>query len=263
MLTWDGSCITDLLQSEDVDWRVFDTQKNHYWLISRGETSVIARVKTSTTRHGCVIDELKPVFGLDKVGTHWAKIEGKFYLFYKCPVSGVLVAGKYTISVIEEYTLDEINYHPNLKQEVQKVFLFREILGISKNQPRTILLRRKRIGRTTLIQPIGTNEPNLNPAKQEKVISEAILEEWFPDEILDDAIIKFLGFEGKTFEEVNLGIVELSWKMEEVINRVDPDIIICRDEILRRIRARTLFKLNPIDPIESGEIDTVVSENVS
>ncbi len=124
-----------------------------------------------------------------------------------------------------------------MKEEVQKIFLFRELLGTSRNFESSIVLRKRGIS----YYPISFYEPNMNPNHHGKVIPDTILNKWFGNESLDEKVKSF--FKIEKLEDINFVLSEFRKELLKVFNRVDPNSITYLDETISRIRSRLQFIL--------------------
>ncbi len=230
MFKWDGSNVTDLLRDENTTIYEGKNEKKKYWIVKTKEMLETIGVKTSAHMTPALIDEMKPIFNLDKVGTHWGKLNNKIYILF--PLE------KNKDSILEELTLDKYKYDKNIEREIRKIFLFREVLGVTQNCEKSIILRKKNL----YIQPISFYESNIRPSTSGKVLSNLILEKWFIGKDLDKAVCEFFNIDD--LENINNILLPLKDKLESVINRVDPNSIMYVDEILSRIRSRLQFILS-------------------
>ena len=225
MFKWDGSEVTELIKDETTKVHEARSEKRMYWIIEKGDEKETVLVKSSSHTFACLVDELKPVFGLEKVGTHWAKIHGKTYILFKPEKDRKNV-------ILEELTLSEYKYDKNLEKEIQKIFLFREIVGVPRNTEKNIILRVKGL----YVQPISFYEANLNPRIDGKVLSNIILDRWFKDVDLDKAVSEL--FQITSIEQINDILLPLEQKLREIIERTDPSSVMFVGEILSRVRHR-------------------------
>jgi hypothetical protein len=225
MFKWDGSDVSELIKDAGTKVHEAWTEKRMYWIIEREKEKEIVIVKKSSHIFACMIDELKPVFGLEKIGTHWVKIHSKIYILFKPEKDR---KGE----IIEELTLNEYKYDKNLENEIQKIFLFREIVGVPRNTEKNVILRMKGL----YVQPLSFYESNLSPKGSGKVLSNLVLDKWFKNTDLDEAVCKFMGI--TSIEQINEILLPLHKKLEDVIQRTDPTSIMYVDEILSRLRHR-------------------------
>ena len=79
---WNGTDITQLLR--DVHLETYELNKINYWRASIDDDNVQwFEVRTANTILPVIIDELKPVFGLHKLGTHWIPKKGKIIMLIR------------------------------------------------------------------------------------------------------------------------------------------------------------------------------------
>jgi len=224
MFNWDGSNITDFILNENIIIEEGKYNKKTYWKIIKDNVYEICLVKTSTNTFPCLIDELKIAFDLEKIGTHWIKFKSKIMILKKLEIWGNIV--------LEELTLNKIKFNKYLEAEVQKIFIFRELLGMTANFEKNIILRNKGL----YIKPISFNDNNMAPYSEGKVIPETIINKWFKNSSLNEAILKMFGT-----KNINFVLLKLKSELEKICLRVNKDLIINIDEILTRIRSRMQF----------------------
>ncbi len=229
MFKWNGSDITNFINDERTVIEEATNEKNKYWKITNGKKSEICLIRSSTNTQACLIDEIKPVFKLEKIGTQWFKFKGKNMILLKPHIEKNYV--------VEDLSLDELGFNKEIETEVQNIFIFREILGMSKNFEKSIILRNKGF----YIKPISFYDPNMNPIHEGKVIPETIINKWFKNTDLDEAVLKL--FKIDKLEDITNLLLNLKTKLDEIFLRVDPNLITNIDEILTRIRSRLQFIL--------------------
>lgn len=219
---WDGSSLGELSDENIKEKQI--KEKQHLWTLTIGGHEAIGYVRTSTTIHSCIIDELKPIFGLNKLNTHWFYHKKKIHIFIKY--------------YPDDKKLDELsvkNINPNLIKQVQAIFIFREILGIKSTNEGNIILRDELL--------ISTNEKKItvDEKKENAIIKDKDYRKWFT-----------------TTKEFNLSLRRLlkvhiksdlvgrymyySDKINEVISRVDIKYAYLTKIIL--IRTVDLISLN-------------------
>lgn len=225
MLPWDGSQIN--LNELFIEEGTFE--KTVYWLLRKEDNVEYCIVRTCLNILPCLIDELKPIFKIEKNGTHWGKLGSKIMILLKVKVVNDVI--------IEDLSLDQIGYKSQISHEIQKIFVFREMLGLSRSWEKSIVLRQ--IGH--FIKPISFYEPNMTPAGTSKIIPDKVLEKWFEGLTINDVIKKM--FDISKIEDITKLLYELREKMLDVFNRVDKEAITNLDQILSRIGSRLQFIL--------------------
>ena len=238
MFRWDGSDVTEFIKDETTHIHEAQSEKRMYWIIERENEIETVLAKTSTHTFACLVDELKPVFGLEKMGTHWVKLHGKIYILFKPEkdrknvILEELTLNEYKNDKNDKHKNHEYKYDKNFEREIRKIFLFREIVGVPRNTEKNVILRIKGL----YVQPISFYEANLKPDNSGKVLSNIILDRWFKDVDLDKAVADF--FQITSIERINDVLLPLHQKLEEIVKRTGPSSVMYVDEILSRIRHR-------------------------
>lgn len=229
MFKWDGSEISDFINDKKTIIEEGNYECNTYWQITCEEIKEICIARSTKCTLACLIDEIKPIFGLEKMGTHWAKFKNKKYILIKPEIiKGI---------IIKEITLNQINYNRRIEKDVQKIFIFRELLGMSKNFETSIVLRKKGLE----IKAISYYEPNMTPSNSGKVLPNTVLEKWFKNTSIDLEVKKMFNIE--KLDNINYVLFELRGKLEKIFYRLDPESVTNLDEILSRVRSRLQFIL--------------------
>jgi len=231
MFKWDGSELTSLFKRKDVYWEEGIYEKNIYWRVYYPINNLLREeiciVRSCSSTLSCIIDEMKPIFKIDKLGTHWIKYKSKMLILIRPNIKNS--------TIIDEISLKYfLNAEKNIffKKEVQRILLFRELLGISRSGESSIICRQTPLN----VKPISFYEPNMTPLKEGKVISNFMLNKWFSDTSIDDEIIIFLNI--KEIKDLTRYLFNLRIKFEEIVNRIDKDAIAYIDAILNRIQTR-------------------------
>ncbi len=226
MLKWDGSDLTKFLNMKDVYWEEAIYKNLIIWRIYHNNKEELCYVRSSSSSLSCLIDEFKPIFNIEKIGTHWFKYKSKKLILLKPNVRG----GK----IIQEISLHEIHtYDEKFKILVKRVLLFREIMGISRSNEKGIICRVN----NRSVKPLSFYEPNMYPNKNTKVLSNKILNEWFEGD-LEKSLKEF--FSIRYSKDITTYIFKLRIKMEKIIYRLDRKYIPYIDFILARIQSRLL-----------------------
>jgi hypothetical protein len=235
MFKWDGTDVTEFISKCDIFGAKFNRLK--YWVIqyTDPETKKISEdtciIKSSKNSLPCLVDELKVIFGLPKLGTHWCRLNGKTYTLVKC------------IRTIEGYIKEEITLNmiavstPLLIMQIQEVFAFRELLGVTCSYESSIIIREGKTGP----YPISFNEPNMATGDN-KVIPFTILDKWFEDSNLDDVVKRLCRI--NNIDRLATVIYELRKQIDEIIERVDRRAITYKNCIIDRITERLQTTLN-------------------
>lgn len=234
MLQWNGSEITELLTKAKIQEGIY--HKTVYWKLTwRSRNKKTKRIReiseyciVKNLTHGllpCLMDEIKPLFGLHKIGTHWAKHSSKKYLLLR-------VKTDQDDRIIYDLSLDRFEWNSHIAPEVKKIFAFRELLGMSKSYESSIIVRINHVS----VHVISFYDPNMEPSSHNAVIPKTVLEKWFTDTTVDQEIQKLVGID--TLEQ--LGEKLFFWRqgLVKIVERCDPESILLIDEMLSRISAR-------------------------
>lgn len=228
ILKWDGSEITDILE-ETIKLQMF-IDGIIYWRIEWKDGSyVYCEVKNYNNTLPVIIDEIKPIFGITKNGTHWIKIGNKIKMLINVEINK-------NNEIQKEYLLNQIDFpFDNNKlfvKQVQEIFTFRELLGIPKTFESSIKIRT----RNKYTYPISYNEPYMKPEKYNPILSPRIIEKWFNDINVNDVVKRMLHI--NCVENIPIQIFTIRNGINDVINRIDKDSITYTDFIIERILNR-------------------------
>ncbi len=107
--TDDGTDVSDIISQSDIYEAKYN--RKNYWIIQYTdpvqkkqiqETCLVKNSKSSAT---CIVDELKPVFGLQKLGTHWCRQGGKTRILIKCATTPEgYIKEELTLNMLEKVT---------------------------------------------------------------------------------------------------------------------------------------------------------------
>ena len=232
MFKWDGTDITDLVSECNIFEATYN--KTTYWVIKKNkiESSEICLVRNGNTTV-CLSDELKSIFGLKKVGTHWIRYNNKIKILIK----------PYLTS--EGHVKEEINMKTvQLKDELmilqlQEIFTFRELLGITCSYMSSLVWR----GTEKNGYPLSYYEPNMN-LDDKKVIPATILNTVFVNTDLNEVVAKLIKV--KSLDSMSEIVFNLGSQIENTIYRVDRDLIEHKTCILSRITHRLQSSLTHV-----------------
>jgi hypothetical protein len=244
MFKWDGTDITDKIIKCDIYEAKYNKVK--YWVIRNNgyintgskESYITCVVRNSKNSVPCLIDELKPIFGLSKIGTHWCKQGGKIRILIQCLQTP-------DGHVKEEITLNNLNtIIPDkpppllLIMQIQEIFTFREILGVSCSYDSSIILREG----GGSYYPISYYDPGML-TDDKKVIPGTILDHWFEDTSIDEVVQRILKI--RRIDQLAQVLHDLREKIDEVIVRVDRNTVMYKSSIINRITERLQASLQP------------------
>lgn len=146
--------------------------------------------------HPLIADELKPIFGLDKIGRCSCYYLGEKAMIHRHHA--------------EEYLLETVDFPISL-DEVKRVFVFRWFLGMTLNYQRCIVVKRYRSGISRVTSYNDTIYDYMNLSSWGSQIPGSMVKRWF-DADYDSVARKML--EGLTFQQLRTSITA-------VVNRID------------------------------------------
>ena len=204
MLSWDGGDANEIspyvigAREDDGVWAVRIDDETAY--IHRYTDNLIL-----------FLDEIKPFFGLEKVGRMKATLLGK-------PVVLSRVSGE------ERYL--EPGLDMRLAEDVRRCYLFRWACGLYRHSPRDMVVRSK-YGRTRVT---SYNDERLS---KEKPLEKTVIERWFGHDSDYRASLAVIFF-GESY-------YTLKEKLVEVAQRVAPDQVYVVDAIMLRLQNAGAF----------------------
>lgn len=220
MFKWDGTDVTNIISCSNVYEAKYGKYK--YWVITHEQKTEICIVRNSKNTLACLIDELKPVFELYKIGTHWYKQGAKIKILLKCSKTE-------DGTIKEELTLKDIKqYDDAFKSKIQNIFAFRELLGITCSYSSSIIVRNSMV-------PVSFYEPNML-TEDKKIIPFTIIEKWFANSSIDEVVQRLCKI--NTLNGLVTVLHTLRTKIEDVIVRTDSRNIGYKDCIMNRITER-------------------------
>jgi len=230
-LPWDGTYvrIDQLLAISKINESRY-IRFLHYPDVDEDNVPPIQVTARIVRRHGSMsvlIDELKPVFGLYKNGTHRTTYEGYHCILYR-------VRTDEDSRIIDEVTLNTIACYDNiLSNQVRLIFSFYELLGIPGASEKDVMLKPLNSDEYYLV---SWDECNITPNASSTVLPDSIVNKWFSEECIESSICKLLQI--KYTEDILHRECALRSLIEEVVDRVDKSQISICNVIQQRMSAR-------------------------
>ena len=236
-LKWDG-CYLGKYENNIILAK--EKHKNCYFFIIRLEIDnekyiIPCRYIKTKDKFANIVDELKPIFGLKKIGSHSLIISNKLYIIYKNDYK--ITNDQYYIysykSLSKFSRKDPIR--TKLANNIKKIIIFRELLAIKYYYIETsILIDDKNMS----IYSINENESNANyESSSRSIITNKIAIDWF----LDNDIALYVKYITNNFksnssecEDVNITIIRLKHQIEDTIERIDKQFLWYSSYIINR-----------------------------
>lgn len=239
---WDGSDLGVINDEHIIAYAYSDHSNELYWQLNINEHITIGIVKRSNNTFPCIIDELKKVFNLPKVGTHRFQYKNIMYIFMKA-----LITSDFHIQ--EEYTLDQLPFSDifndkSFINQIQEIFVFRELLGIVKSYENSIRIRSVSFtNKFNIIKPypLSFHEPKFCDNTLTKVIPKTILDKWFKNTDISIVARRLINISNP--DDIPYILHNIRSQLESIILRVDKNAIWCLTFIMERISSRLSYNL--------------------
>jgi hypothetical protein len=197
-------------------------------------------------RYPCIFDEIKPYFGLHKIGTHWTRLRSQYYILFRVPTRGGLPVYEYSLDKFQGRILrDEYN------EEIQRLFTFRELFGITRTVNRSLRIRssvptsgiiNEWTDENLLNEPIilSYDEPNFSGHPEVSVLSERTYNKWFNSSYkissIESSIKNFMHI--TDIDDLASIRMDIYLHIKSVIQRIDPESTGCADLLMDRFQRK-------------------------
>ena len=181
MFLWDGSVLrgTYVCHQERKEGRYtfWDLEYHSGGERADGETTRQWVIVRKGNYYTVLLDELKPLFGLRKTGTHLLQVGKKGRLMTISSVSAINNIPILTPSLASLSEEHDLRRDPTFRRKVQMILAFRELFGVSQTQEQNIFLHPDGPD----VVPYSGNEITLVLQKRgdEAVLSPSLLRKWF------------------------------------------------------------------------------------
>lgn len=271
---WDGSDLGEF--DPDV---IIDAKKHWagtYWLVQLGTYEKTCLAKQVKNTYANIIDELKPIFGLRKQGTHRISIrtrdrvkhylltdvkmnEGK-YILPDIPLQHYDIANPdwyrlqqdtQSLGIVPTWSLSEYCLkYPFFRTLIQGIFAFREILGVSLPYDSSIGVRITHNKLVPLV-PISLRESGIIINRLPsgiQITPQTIIDRWFdphPEKGAKALADVIRGLVTHDPNDITGTLIRLRTNIERTIRRVDKNTIWYTTFIVDRVAHYLLQHQNP------------------
>lgn len=221
--------------------------------------SIIVQAKTTKGSFSCIVDELKPLFGLIKRGTHTIHVNKKLFLIFRPTVNQktnnkeVEYFAERDVREVEDLECDSI-----FRQQVRAIYVFRYLVGVTMSVDRCIKIQERKYGRCN---PVGALEVTCClDVPNRKLLPATVLKKWFtkeqvvhgrwdtePDNIFTGAVSRLIRCCNEEHLTLPQRIAKFRKSIGEVINRVDKSWTWIMSFIIDRI-SNELSNISICDP---------------
>lgn len=228
---WDGSYLGTLLSNQvEVIDEIKIGRSIKCVKITIGEHFVHCLIRYTNSKITAILDELKPYFSLEKIGTHTFRHKGHLKIALKLYINK---AGKIDYGV----TLDHIpqkNIVRDMEDQIRRNLVFRELFGVKCTFARYLSV----VDINYLPKVISYFEAGCLCENQEgsdltMVIPDKLYQRWFGEkDCFYETVIRLMCFNRESPEST------LSYYrsiIDEVVKRIDKDLIVIYNSFFRRL----------------------------
>lgn len=230
-ISWDGSYLGKYDKSI-IQWKLI-TQRATYVNLKLGVTEVTGSIKKVKSCIPCIIDELKPLFGCRKSGTHHFYLGKVLYMLTSAVVTEAGIQEDYRLDEFKTKTSKVSTFPDFLRYEVQKTYVFRTLIGLTSNFDRSLRVRII----NNMVYILSFCENIINP-EVNRNISQAVGKYWFFDTNSNEVLQKMFNVE--TTDDIHVVLYQLRSDIESVIKRINRDEIIYASKITEQVQNRLL-----------------------
>lgn len=244
---WDGTFIGDIEHHIRAYASDKEKRKTHFAFVHTPGVSeyaqditmvIIARFKNLTP---VIADELKPLFGLQKLGRHYGCIGNKKVLISRCiygtdePFSSFLLYRGIPPSPkpMKNINVDDIKYM------VRRVYIYRWALGLTLNHDASLWVRRPPV---TAVSPVITSwrETGIvtEPWKVSNRIPNTGLKRWFDNDWKQVNITLTQMVNEGSRQQSTTPLINLRFEIEDIIRRIDQNYLGWSTFIISRLHEK-------------------------
>ena len=237
-LRWDGNylgsfldCITNTWLSEGIHY--YSLTLPDGWSPEFTSGIIYCTMKCTKGTFPCIVEEIKPLFGIRRRGIHRITINYKEYILYFVPIS-------LNNEIIWETPLVRLDGKHLLRKnsifrhEVQKIIAFCDVLALCNTNESCIRIRQ---GTGDFFVPVAVNDNTTSISKKEaydySILTKTIFNKWFGEETaIDDIVKEIAGYQSTqvpSFGKDNNNLVTVTTtirdKIDNIIRKYDTNYI--------------------------------------
>ena len=210
LFKWNGTHLGNI--SNDSITNIFTSTRGEiYCRITHMGYTAFAVIKETKSWDPNILDEIKPIFGLPKIGTHSAIINGRNHLLKYALTNQ---AGQFIIDEQRLCEVEKADLSPELMDQVRVTYIFREIFAVTASNDYNLLIRPSPKGPYVL----SYVETVMYPEKKDNSLSMPVIARWFDNTSPCEVLIQYLGV---TRSNVTEKLGQLMLEINNVIDRVD------------------------------------------
>jgi len=230
-MQWDGTFLGFISKNQILE--IVKYARETYWRLKitdgliGGETSFICKARTAKSTDACIIDQLKQLFNIPKIGTHWVRMGKKIFIISKVDSDNI-----YDVVVYSKLAVFDKSIYPEFTEEVRTIFAFKEAFGVKFATLNAVGIVRSNIPRAEAKNPdfMGWNALSIKDTHfgykdgilNGTIVKTAMLKLWFNKNIenVNTHIRQILNMtSGDIGEKKRL----LKARINDIIKKVDKD----------------------------------------
>lgn len=231
---WDGSYLGKFHPTYNISQK---WKHNHfeYWKIKFHQYRLICIVKKEDHPFSSIYDELMSIFGLPKMGTHYIHHGKSTYILYRLQVSSIY--SYHQVLTLSNYNHSDLDQY--YKDQISKVYLVRDILGIHRTTDNDIIVRvpnnKNILPYFISLKTTGFRENIFFSGGSD--LTQAAKNKWFTyqDQINLKRIYHLLFPMIKNSEDITRYVHNIKPRIDEIIKRIDKRFCYISDLISNRL----------------------------
>jgi len=178
-------------------------------------------IKLSKYYNQCLVDELKPLFGLTKLGTHYASYKDKYVILIRARTTA---DDKYIVMdyTLNKKTLDDTNINlVSLVPKIREIYVFRDLLGLQKSTDSCIAIRKSDSSQE--LYAVSLIDSHIKPERLidlsiSTYLPDTVFNKWFDNESPIAILKRMCNYINK--DKITNIIFKIRNDIENVVNRV-------------------------------------------
>jgi hypothetical protein len=231
---WDGSELKDFNKSMFIVKFLSENNNMKYCKFTYHNRIICCGYKKANDVTPCIFDEFSTIFNVRKVGTHFALIRKKYYIFYRINYD------QQRDRIKEDTILSKLSEEKKLslldstKEIIQKIYVLYEILGMYTGDNYICIRKTHNIEYVIRYKMMCINDTIY--MDNDFVIPDVSYKLWFKDE--DHFYITMKKICPVDEYSINSYVLSINDKMMKIVKRIDKKYIYLVSVIINRIKDR-------------------------
>jgi len=251
ILKWDGSYIGSFNNIINNKWV---NNNNKYISLNLYDKILYCKYYCTEDLFQCIVEDIKGIFNIIKIGFHRIRINNKHYFIYKIPVENNVLIDE--ISINRLLKNDSIKKDSKFKEKVLEILVFSELLALKNTSEKKINVRVHNISGEIeyLLVCVNTTHTIATDGLDNTVITKNVYANWFGESMtLSDGIKKLINNrtnkprlpfninDDLTEKNLTSVLIELRNILENIILLYDKQYLWYINFILDRITKHLIF----------------------